>query len=147
METLPRYIKKYPVSLLCIATVWILSFFTPPKTGLENVRFIDKWAHVIMYAGTCGMIWIEYLRSHKDMISKAGLAVWAWLMPIVMSGAIELLQEHCTGGRRSGDWIDIAANATGVALAAMVGAFIIMYRARRQTGSGTGGSCKTYGRR
>lgn len=140
-------IRKYPVSLLFIATIWVLSFFTPPHTGLDNVRFIDKWVHVIMYGGTCGTIWIEYLRSHKDRISKAKLAVWAWAMPIVMSGAIELLQEHCTGGRRSGDWIDLAANATGVTLAAMAGIIIIRCRARRQTGSGTGGSCKTSGRR
>lgn len=37
------------------------------------------------------------------------------------SGAIELLQEHCTDGRRSGDWLDLAANAVGVTLAALFG--------------------------
>lgn len=147
METLSDYIKKYPFSLLCIAAVWVLSFFNPPHTELDNVRFIDKWVHVAMYGGTCSMVWMEYLRSHKDWVKKARLAIWAWAMPIIMSGVIEILQEYCTGGRRSGDWADLAANATGVTLAAIVGVIIIRYRAKRQTGSGTSGSCKTSCRR
>lgn len=48
----------------------------------------------------------------------------AWLAPIIMSGIIELLQEYCTDGRRSGDWMDLAANATGVTLAMAVGIII-----------------------
>ena len=49
------------------------------------------------------------------------MLVYSWLCPILMSGLIELLQAYCTGGRRSGDWIDLAANATGVTLAALFG--------------------------
>ena len=58
------------------------------------------------------------------------LFLWAWLMPIVMSGCIELLQEYCTGGRRSGDWIDLAANATGVTLAALIGMALCKFNSR-----------------
>lgn len=67
------------------------------------------------------MIWIEYLRSHRINVDKIKLLLLAWLAPIVMSGIIELLQEYCTNGRRSGDWLDLAANATGVTLAAIFG--------------------------
>ena len=52
------------------------------------------------------------------------LMLMAWLAPIIMSGIIELLQEYCTDGRRSGDWMDLAANATGVTLAMAVGIII-----------------------
>jgi hypothetical protein len=31
------------------ALIWYLSFFTPPQTELDNVEFIDKWVHIIMY--------------------------------------------------------------------------------------------------
>lgn len=125
-------VKYYPVTLLFVIITWYLSFFTPPKTELDEVAFIDKWVHVAMYGGTFGTLWIEYLRHHGGVLSKrtlSGIAdgtrmrvfVWAWLMPIIMSGCIELLQEYCTGGRRSGDWIDLAANAMGVTLAAIFG--------------------------
>lgn len=121
MNNLKIYVRKYPLSLLCILTIWYLSFFTPPKTELDNVAFIDKWVHIAMYGGTCSIIWTEYLRSHRSIINKVKLCLLVWLAPIVMSGIIELLQEYCTNGRRSGDWLDLAANATGVTLAALFG--------------------------
>ena len=38
-----------------------------------------------------------------------------------MSGLIELLQAYCTGGRRSGDWMDFLANSVGATLALALG--------------------------
>ncbi len=84
-----------------------------------------------MYGGTCGVMWIEYLRKHRGKtIEKAKLLVLAWAAPIVMSGIIELLQEYCTNGRRSGDWLDLAANAVGVTLAAVIGMLVARRRAK-----------------
>ena len=131
MYYLFQLIRKYPLSVLCIATIWYLSFFTPPRTELDNVKFIDKWVHITMYGGTCGVMWIEYLRKHRFMIAvKWKLMLWIWLAPIVMSGIIELLQEYCTNGRRSGDWLDLAANATGVTLATVIGRLWVHYHAK-----------------
>ncbi len=122
-------IRKYPFSCLFLALIWILCFCTPPHTPLDNVAFIDKWTHIAMYGGTCSAIWIEYLRSHKA-VSKSRLFVWAWLAPVLMSGLIELLQAYCTGGRRSGDWLDFAANAAGATLAAVIGILLARCRAK-----------------
>ena len=118
-----QLVRKYPVSIVLFLVIWYLSFFNPPKTELDEVAFIDKWVHVIMYGGTCSVLWIEYIMKHKRLnIPK--LMLMAWLAPIIMSGIIELLQEYCTDGRRSGDWMDLAANATGVTLAMAVGIII-----------------------
>ena len=73
-----------------------------------------------MYMGTCTVIWIQYVRQHKRMEWPKVLTL-AWLAPILMSGVIELLQAYCTGGRRSGEWADFAANATGATLALLIG--------------------------
>ena len=121
-----RIIKKYPLSSVCIALIWILSlvpFF--PETPLDHVEFIDKWVHILMYGGTFTVLWIEYHFKHLSPDYEK-LFFWTWLMPIVMSGVIELLQEYCTFGHRNGDWIDLAANATGVTLAAIIG--LLLYR-------------------
>ena len=56
------------------------------------------------------------------------LFFWGWLAPIIMSGILELLQEYCTGGHRNGDWLDLAANATGVTLAAILGLLMLLLR-------------------
>jgi len=114
-------IKKYPFSCICIALIWILSL-TPifPETPLKNVKFIDKWVHIVMYGGTFTVLWIEYYFKHHTYDWEK-LFFWAWLAPILMSGLLELLQEYCTFGHRSGDWLDFAANATGVTVAAVIG--------------------------
>ena len=123
--------RKYPFSLICIALIWLLSL-TPffPETPLDNVMFIDKWAHFVMYGGTCGVMWIEYIRQHDHPDYKK-LFFWAWVAPIIMSGVLELLQEYCTGGHRNGDWIDLAANATGVTIAAVIGLCLLLLFPRR----------------
>lgn len=120
------FIKSYKFSLCCIALIWILCFCTVPQVDIEEeVPFIDKWVHILMYAGTCGVIRTEYLLRHSSGRSNARLCMWAILAPILMSGGIELLQAYCTGGRRSGDWLDFAANTVGVLLAALFGQLIL----------------------
>ena len=91
-----------------------------PETPLDNVAFMDKWTHFAMYGTTCAVILGETLRHHRQRCSRAKLLVWAWLLPVLMSGLIEILQANCTGGRRSGEWLDFMANSVGVVLAALV---------------------------
>ena len=124
-----QIIKKYPLSLLCIALVWYLSvWFMPPEDmELPSINFLDKWTHFVMYGGTCTVIWAEYLRHHRTLDWKK-LMFWAWLMPILMGGLIELVQAYCTA-TRSGEWLDFAADAFGCTLAIGVGLLIHHFRA------------------
>ena len=119
-----HYIRKYPFSIICISLIWILSL-TPffPETPLDNVLLIDKWAHFVMYGGTCGVLWIEYIRQHARPDYQK-LFLWAWVAPIVMSGIIELLQEYCTK-TRNGDWLDLLANSIGVTIGAVFGLIVL----------------------
>jgi VanZ family protein len=120
MKKLTYYIRKYPLSLLCLALIWILSF-TPffPETPLDNVEFIDKWTHLVMYGGTASVMWYEHLRCHQRpqwrkllWIAVAGM--------IVLGGVVELLQAYATT-TRSGEWLDFVADSVGVLLGAVVG--------------------------
>lgn len=104
-----------------------------PHTPLDNITLIDKWTHILMYAGTCATIWYEYVRRHDSTV-RARVFLLAWLAPLVMSGLIEILQEYCTGERRSGDWLDFAANAIGVTLGNVIGILLAVYRARKRRG-------------
>lgn len=121
MPKTSHFVKNYPLSSLCIVLIWILSL-TPffPETPFNKVAFIDKWTHFVMYGGTCSVIWWEYLRRHR-VLDYEKLFFYAWLCPVLMSGLLELLQEYCTAGHRNGDWLDFAANTTGVTIGALVG--------------------------
>lgn len=103
------YIRTYPLSIITIIVIWYLSFFTPPQTELNNVPFIDKIVHICMYGGLTMVIWFEYLRLHKFIVWKK-LITGGIILPIFMSGCIELLQASCTDNR-SGDWLDFLANS------------------------------------
>lgn len=130
MNYLLHFIKNYPFSCLCIAAIWVLCLMPVPELPLKNVRFIDKWTHFVMYGGTCAVIWAEYLHRHKKPSPKK-LVLLAWLSPALMSGVIELAQKYCTGGRRSGEWLDFAANSTGATLALCGGILWVWWTSRR----------------
>ena len=120
LQKIVQIARKYPLSICCIVLIWVLSFIPfMEMEPVENVPFMDKWTHIIMYGGTCGVIWTEYVRGHLSLDGEK-LFFYAWLLPILMSGVIELLQEYCTT-YRGGEWLDLAANTTGVTLAVVYG--------------------------
>ena len=114
-----KLILRYTVSWLLVAGILLASFVRVPETPMEDVPFADKWVHILMYFLLSSSLWIEYLRSHTR-INYRKLCVGAIVLPVFMSGAVELLQAWCTV-TRSGDWLDFAANVAGVALASALG--------------------------
>lgn len=112
-------LKTYPLTLLTVAVICYLSFFTPPQTELDNISNIDKLVHTCMYGGLSIIIWWEYLRKHDTICWKRFIPI-SVVSPIMMSGIIELLQAYCTTNR-SGEWLDFAANSFGVVLAFIAG--------------------------
>lgn len=126
-------IKKYPLTLLCVAVVWYLSFFTPPPTKLDDVVGIDKLVHTAMYGGLCFLLWWEHFRTRFGKVGDElrfkpvawRKAFWyALVAPAAMGGLIEILQENCTNHRRSGDWWDFGANSLGVVVMFLIAMLI-----------------------
>ena len=107
------------MSWLLIVAILLACFLPVPETEMDDVPFIDKWVHILMYLVLSSSLWIEYLRSHTH-IDYPKLCVGAIVLPIVLSGLIELGQAYCTT-TRSGDWLDFLANVTGVGLGALLG--------------------------
>ena len=90
------YIKKYPVSLLIILVVIYLSFFRPPSTELSKIPNIDKIVHFCMYFGMSGMLWLEFLRTHRkgDTANSLGaifasLIGYYWIRPRMLKQTIK----------------------------------------------------------
>ncbi len=120
-------VRKYPFSLLIILTVIYLSFFKPPATPLDQVQNFDKLVHFSMYFGLAGVLWLEYMKSHKKNFRLKNIVFIAVVFPITFSGSIELLQEYCTT-YRSGDWLDFTANSIGAITAGIVAYYFVKPR-------------------
>ena len=136
-------VRHYPLSLFCILLIWVLSL-TPffPETPFDDVAFMDKWTHFIMYGGTCAVIWGENLRFHRrkaqrefatphfdwsknrwEQVAKGENRwerVWAMMGMVVLGGLMELLQAYCTT-TRSGEWLDFWADSVGVLIGTAIG--------------------------
>lgn len=132
-------LRRYPLSCYLIIGIWIACFMNVPDTPLSNISLIDKWTHFAMYGLTTMVIGLEILKSHRP--KQDGLwqqlrqqLVYTWLLPILMSGLIEILQANCTGGRRSGEWLDFVANAIGATIGATIGILVARYRANGRRG-------------
>lgn len=128
-----RILRTYPLTLLCVVQVWYLCLLKPPSLRVSLFAGTDKVVHVLMYLGTCGMLWWEHLR-HTRRVPGRRHAMCFILLPVLMSGAIELLQEYATQ-HRSGDWLDLAANTLGVLLAAAGGRWLLPRLMRRRDGA------------
>lgn len=75
-----------------------------------------------MYGGLSTTLWTEYLFRHRFLVPKR-MVIGTVVCPILMSVCIEILQATCTD-TRSGDWLDFAANCTGVILASLAGYYL-----------------------
>ena len=123
MQNVLKIIGDYPLSLLLTVIIWVLCFINVPETPLENITLMDKWTHIAMYLVLGIVIFWESNRKRKramppvQEMEKAKVVLWTFVLPALMGGLIELLQANCTGGRRSGDWLDFAADSIGAALA------------------------------
>lgn len=124
-----KSIRKYPISITLLALIWVACFIDVPDTPLKDVRLIDKWTHIAMYlAFGLSIAWEGTLRPRKaDM---AGLVLKVLVLPALMGGLIEVLQANCTGGRRSGDWLDFVADVVGAAAALAICIPLAKCRAR-----------------
>ena len=138
MHRLKHLLKNYPLSSICIIAVWIVCLIPVPETPLKHTAFIDKWTHIGMYAILCLLIWVEYWKNlsekerHFTLSTHVkNLLLCGWLAPMLMSGLIEIIQENCTGGNRSGEWLDFAANCTGATLTLCVGMLWVWCRAKQ----------------
>lgn len=123
MQNVLKFIGDYPLSLLLTMIIWVLCFINVPETPLENITLMDKWTHIAMYLVLGIVIFWESNRKRKramppvQEMKKAKVVLWTFVLPALMGGLIEILQANCTGGRRSGDWLDFAADSIGAALA------------------------------
>ena len=122
-------LTHYRFSCAFIVIIWLLCFIPIPDNPLSHVRLIDKWTHSVLYLVLGLLILSEQLRAMKKA-KLSSLIYWVWLIPIAMGGIIEVLQATCTGGRRSGEWLDFVADGIGSTLALLIGILLAKYYAK-----------------
>lgn len=114
------YFRRYPITFLLALAIVLLSLLPVPDVRMTvEVPLMDKWTHMVMYGVLTLVIWLEYIRAHRQMRGLR-LLLLAFLAPIAMGGALELMQAYLTTCR-SGEWLDFVANSIGAVVGAGCG--------------------------
>lgn len=114
------YFRRYPITFLLAFAIVLLSLLPIPDVRMPvEVPLVDKWTHMVMYGVLTLVIWLEYIRAHRQMRGLRLLSL-AFLAPIAMGGALELMQAYLTTCR-SGEWLDFVANSIGAVVGAGCG--------------------------
>lgn len=111
-ENYPRFC---PLSILLTILITVLCLIPMhDMTELPKFPGYDKVVHGVMFGALCFVI---YLESFKSLLAL----VWA----IGWGGLIEILQETCTNGVRTGDWLDLLSDGVGALLGLWVAMTIL----------------------
>lgn len=131
------YFRRYPITFLLAFAIVLLSLLPIPdvRTTVE-VPLMDKWAHMVMYGVLTLVIWLEYIKAHRQMRGRR-LLLLAFLAPIAMGGVLELMQAYLTTCR-SGEWLDFVANSIGAVVGAGCGLLASRLWERSFSRQGTG---------
>ena len=131
------YFRRYPITFLLAFAIVLLSLLPVPDVRMTvEVPLMDKWAHMVMYGVLTLVIWLEYIKAHRQMRSRR-LLLLAFLAPIAMGGVLELMQAYLTTCR-SGEWLDFVANSIGAVVGAGCGLLASRLRERSFGRQGTG---------
>lgn len=131
------YFRRYPITFLLALAIVLLSLLPIPDVRMTvEVPLMDKWTHMVMYGVLTLVIWLEYIRAHRQMRGLR-LLLLAFIAPIAMGGALELMQAYLTTCR-SGEWLDFVANSIGAVVGAGCGLLASRLRDRSSAKPKTG---------
>ena len=64
-------LRQYPLTILLALAIWVVCLIPVPETPLNEISFIDKWTHFVMYAVLTVVLLYEYRRASGSSSAKA----------------------------------------------------------------------------
>lgn len=110
-----KYLIQYKFSILLAGIIVLLSLIpssTMPDTRFFSIRFLDKIVHLGMY-GTFGLVALIERRCKKHCFPREFLLLF---LIFLLSTLMEVLQATVVASRAA-EWLDLAANFSGLAAA------------------------------
>jgi VanZ family protein len=64
-------LRQYPLTILLALAIWVVCLIPVPETPLNEISFIDKWTHFVMYAVLTLVMLYEHRRASRSSSAKA----------------------------------------------------------------------------
>ncbi|GBU08692.1 hypothetical protein AwDysgo_20230 [Bacteroidales bacterium] len=84
-----------------------------------SIPHLDKIIHFGIYFVLSLLMYAELTRFFKRSVHRSSIFIMAWVIPLIYSGLVELIQEYFSA-TRTGDWLDFLANAAGASMGYIV---------------------------
>ena len=110
-----NFIKQYWLSICIFLVVFYLCFMNTNSLPKVEINDFDKLIHCVMTMGLSVVVFFDQTLYFKRKRTFRGIWFATWLVPVVYTGGIEILQEYISV-YRSGDWGDFWASMAGATL-------------------------------
>ncbi len=124
MLNIRYYIPNYLPTIIVLTAICYLSLAPDPlpdSKGFFHFYGSDKVVHCIMYLALTFTFCFDYIRHRRDTVSYKNLwLATALIIAIAIGSVIEILQAYMALGR-SGDILDLVADAIGAVIGIIIG--------------------------
>ena len=110
--------KKWWPTALCVAAIIYATLSDDPTAGadLPPIPYLDKWIHAFMFGGLAGAAAFDWQRAHRAA-NVAGATMAVICAVCLAFGALDEVAQSLLTVTRSGEWLDLCADALGVGVA------------------------------
>ncbi len=118
MTSIRQICARWWPSALCVAIILYATLSTDPA-GADKLQLFpgaDKLIHAIMFGGLAGAIAFDFCRSNPTHRVGRRLMT-AIAIAVITFGALDEAAQAMLTDNRSAEWLDFAADCTGVAVA------------------------------
>lgn len=110
---------KYKYSLIVGLAIVILSLIPIPEVKpLEDVPFVDKWTHLVMYGALAFAMWVDGMKKTRNLWFFVFLTI---ALPAMLGGILEVVQPFV---HRSCEILDFIADSVGALLGTIAGLIV-----------------------
>lgn len=119
-------LKKYWVSILFVAAIFILCFMNTTPLPSPPVLNFDKYVHSLLFLSLSGVVFFDNTSYFRQRVSNVRIFLSSFFFPVLLGGTIEIMQALLTT-TRSGDWMDFLFDGIGA-----LGGFVICWIINRK---------------
>ena len=112
-------LKKYWVSILFVAAIFILCFMNTTPLPSPPVLNFDKYVHSLLFLSLSGVVFFDNTSYFRQRVSNVRIFLSSFFFPVLLGGTIEIMQALLTT-TRSGDWMDFLFDGIGAFLGLMI---------------------------
>jgi VanZ family protein len=108
-------------SIIWVFVIAVGSFI--PSSTIPSLVVSDKWIHFVFYAIFSFLLFLSSLSNTNKSHTVLSRWTYVFIIGVIVGVLVEIIQHSFISGRH-GEWMDIAANSSGLVFALIISEII-----------------------